>query len=381
MKKITIGIPAFEAENYLPNLLASVQIQTIKDDCVVIISSDSPDRDYSFVKDLYPGLDIKILECEENVGPGLARQKVIDICETEWIIFIDANDILMSPFALESLYNEVERDEKIIEVQGLFYQEIEKGKGPSRLLPITNINHPSCSGRLYNVKFLRDYNIRFSGLRAMEDGEFNYKINFILDGLDLKIKIINAPIYFWKINKVNSITQKGIGIEGETPIYNWDLGAIGLTICAINCVDFCRKYNPNNPFINNKIAQLMITQYLTYLEGHKYRPIFDEQNLFNCRRFYAEIFEEIEENLKNELEEIFNESIKNHRISNFSFNIDKTYEDFKDFLSFLKKNKIYSVKEFKEIRSRLPKWVQEIDAKTKVLGEEGYLYAERDLKK
>ena len=189
VKKITIGIPAYKAKSTIPTLLASVLTQSMSNDVAIIIANDLPEDNgaYEFVKKLYPTLDITILDCEKNTGAGLARQRALDACKTEWISFIDADDILFSPFALEELYNNITPN--CIEVQGAFLQEVpegnlnsaqrmqlmQNGQGiPPRTMPRNDVGHPWVFGRLYNVNFLRQQGIGFSQLRAMEDGEFNW---------------------------------------------------------------------------------------------------------------------------------------------------------------------------------------------------------------
>ena len=41
-KLITVGIPAFKAEDHICDCLASIQVQTIRDDVAVIIAKDNP---------------------------------------------------------------------------------------------------------------------------------------------------------------------------------------------------------------------------------------------------------------------------------------------------------------------------------------------------
>lgn len=183
-KKITIGVPVYKAKATLDKLLASVMTQTISNDVAVILANDNPkDNDiYSYAKTHYPELDITILECDKNTGPGLARQRALDACKTEWITFMDADDVLMSPFALEELYNNITPN--CIEVQGPFFQEIPEGnlnsaqkmeliqsgqQFPPRITSRNDIGHPWVFGRLYRVSFLRQQGISFSKLRAMED--------------------------------------------------------------------------------------------------------------------------------------------------------------------------------------------------------------------
>ena len=82
-KLITVGIPAFKAEEHICDCLASIQVQTIRDDIAVIIAKDNPTDNYDFVKKRFPDLDITILDCKENTGPGLARQRCADAANSE----------------------------------------------------------------------------------------------------------------------------------------------------------------------------------------------------------------------------------------------------------------------------------------------------------
>lgn len=165
-KWLTVGIPAYKAEGHICDILASIQIQTIVDELSIIIAKDNPSDDYEFVKERFPTLDIKILDCDKNTGPGLARQRCADACETEWIIWADADDVFFTPFALEYLKTGIMQD--VIEVQGIFYQEL-KDNPKARTVAKNDPFHPWCFSRLYNVKFLREMDIRFSELRANED--------------------------------------------------------------------------------------------------------------------------------------------------------------------------------------------------------------------
>lgn len=183
-KKLTIGVPVYKAKETLPALLASVLMQSISADTSIILANDHPadNGTYSYLKKLYPTLDITILDCDKNTGPGLARQRALDACKTDWITFMDADDVLFTPFALEELYNNITPN--CIEVQGAFLQEVAEGnlnsatkmqlmqsgqQIPPRTMPRNDIGHPWVFGRLYNVPFLRQQGISFSKLRAMED--------------------------------------------------------------------------------------------------------------------------------------------------------------------------------------------------------------------
>lgn len=139
-KWLTVGIPAYKAEDHICDALASIQIQTIRDEVSVIIAKDNPSDDYEFVKERFPDLDITILDCEKNTGPGLARQRCADACETEWITWMDADDVLFTAFSLEYLKGGINKD--VVEVQGIFYQEITNHPKGVRTVPRNDLFHP-----------------------------------------------------------------------------------------------------------------------------------------------------------------------------------------------------------------------------------------------
>lgn len=367
MKKITVGIPAFKAEKHICDALASIQIQTAKNDVKVIIAKDNPDDDYEFVKERYPELEIEILECEKNTGPGLARQRALDACDTDWITFIDADDVFVGPFALESLLTGASANPYIIECQGAFYQEVNIPTANGlRMAPRNDVGHPWVFGRLYKVPFLRENGIEFSELRAMEDGEFNWKIRMSIEGSQLQINIIDAPIYLWRTGSEHSITRIGADDKDGIPQYNFDLCQWGATEAAIRATKFCRSKNPFNGGINRFITETMVGQYYTYIECLEKKPIFAEQNLFNAKKFYHECYKEIESTIN---EKIIKDIYTIQRVQKSQDIIGIIPQiSFFEFMDKVKNEKYRGDEEFKEIRSRLPKKVIENDLKTGVLG-------------
>lgn len=356
---VTVGIPAYKAADHIVDCLASVQIQTIKKDIKVIIASDNPDDDYDFLLSRFPDLDIKILPCEENTGAGLARQRCIDACETDWITFIDADDVFFTPFAIEQLMGGI--GPNVIEVQGTFMQEIEGGQ--LRMVPQTNVGHPWVFGRLYNVKFLKQNEIRFSELRAMEDGEFNWMIRMTIEGSQFIINVINEPVYLWRIGSEHSITRYGAEEDG-IPQYNFDLCQTGATIASIRAAKFCKKKNPFNGGIDRFVTEMMVDKYFTYVECCARKPVFAEQNLFNAKRFYHECFAEIEAKIDNKiLADIYTMQRGQHAQDLLGIIPDISFFEFMDKI---RSEKYGGEEELVEIRSKLPQYIIENDKKTGV---------------
>ena len=360
--KITVGIPAYKANDHICDCLSSIQTQTIKEDVSVIIASDNPKDNYEHVKKKYPDLDITILPCEENTGPGLARQRCIDACKTDWITLIDADDVFYTPLALETLVSGINQPE-IIEVQGAFLQEVEKNPKGVRAMPRNDIGHPWVFGRLYNTKFLKQNEIVFSELRAMEDGEFNWKIRMTIEGTPFKINIIDQPVYFWRIGSEHSITRIGKDDEG-IPQYNFDLCQIGATIASIRASKFCKKRNPFNGGVDRFITEMMVGHYFTYVECKKKKPIFAEQNFFNAKRFYHECYKDIEKRIDDKiLSDIYTMQRAQHGQDLLGIIPEIS---FFDFMEKIKSEKYGKENELAEIRSKLPKEIIDNDIKTGV---------------
>lgn len=392
-KKITVGVPVYKAQSTLDKLLASVLTQSMSEDVAIILANDYPadNGNYSYVKKRYPELDITILDCEKNTGAGLARQRALDACKTEWITFMDADDVLMSPFALEELYNNITPN--CIEVQGAFCQEVPEGnldsaqkmqlmqngqQIPPRLMPRNDIGHPWVFGRLYRVSFLRQQGIGFSKLRAMEDGEFNWKIRMSIEGSPLKINLIETPIYLWKTGSDHSITRIGIEENGGEPLYNWDLCQVGATAAAINAIKFCQKKNPFNGGIARFAVEQMINHYFTYVQCLEKKPMFAKQNFFNAKRFYHSCYKDFERNIDNDiLKMLYTAQNAVHGQDMIGIIPEMT---FFEFMEKIRTEEFGGKEEFEAIRGELPDWVIELDFKSGVFGEEGYILTDNEEK-
>lgn len=369
-KLITIGIPAYKAESHICDCLSSIQIQTIRNDISIIIAKDNPEDNYDFVKKRFPDLDITILDCEENTGPGLARQRCADVAKTDWITWIDADDVFYDPFALEYLRDGITPD--CIEVQGIFCQEVDPNPMKVRMMPRADEGHPWVFGRLYNLKFLKSNKIEFSKLRAMEDGELNWKVRLSIEGFPVKINKIEKIVYLWRKGSDHSITRIGIEENDGVPLYNWDLCQVGATAASINAIKFCKKKNPFNGSITKFTVEMMIGQYFTYVQCLEKKPMFAEENFFNAKRFYHSCYKQIEDQIdENVLKTMYTMQYAGHSGDMVGIIPQLT---FFQFLEKVKTDEYRGKEEFDEIRSKLPDWVRELDEKSGVLGKEGYVY-------
>ena len=101
---IDIIIPAYNAHNTIEKTLLSIVMQNICDKVKVYIVNDNSEQNYGLIiKKFEKVLNIKELVLKENKGPGYARQYGIDNSNSEYIFFIDADDVLYDCFSFNAL--------------------------------------------------------------------------------------------------------------------------------------------------------------------------------------------------------------------------------------------------------------------------------------
>jgi glycosyltransferase involved in cell wall biosynthesis len=360
--KICIGIPAYKAQSTIEECLSSINIQSIRDEINVVISNDNPGDDYSYLKEHFPKLHLEFIDTDKNGGPGVARSKIIHNCKDNWIAFMDADDVLYSPFAIENLYKGT-RQNGVIQSQAVFLQSVIQPNGETRLVPQNNPNHPWSFARLTNVSFLQQNKIDFGTLRAMEDGYMEWCIRLLVDGTQLRINYIKDIAYVWKEGSEHSITRTGV-VNG-IPQYNFDLCQLGAAVAAKKAIDFARYKNPFNGNILKFTVEQMVTRYFTYIECMERRPEFAEQNLWVAKYFYNECYKKFEQQVSEEaLKKVY--TIMNVEKSKSLIGIIPDITFF-DWFNKIKTEEYGGKEELEKIRSKLPQEIIDNDVKTGVL--------------
>ena len=90
---ISVIVPAFNAEPFLAETLASVQQQTFREFEVIVVDDGSTDRTSEIVRRFVEKDARFILLCQKNAGESVARNVVLKQARSEWIAFLDADDV------------------------------------------------------------------------------------------------------------------------------------------------------------------------------------------------------------------------------------------------------------------------------------------------
>ena len=104
--KFTVIIPAYNAGKYLDECLESLVSQSFKDFEVIVVDDGSTDRT-AVLGRKYTELDNRFRLVEkDNGGVSSARNSGIDNAKGEWVLFVDADDVLVNT-ALEVLNSSI----------------------------------------------------------------------------------------------------------------------------------------------------------------------------------------------------------------------------------------------------------------------------------
>lgn len=111
MCKVSVIIPVYNTEAYLPSCLDSVLGQTLQDLEVICIDDCSPDR-CGEILDEYAARDsrVKVIHLPENHRQGYGRNRGLEQAAGKYVYFLDSDDEIV-PEALEELTDLADRDD------------------------------------------------------------------------------------------------------------------------------------------------------------------------------------------------------------------------------------------------------------------------------
>lgn len=292
--QIDIIIPMYHSTKTIQQTLGSILMQTVIEDIQVTLVNDGDGQDYnSIIKPFTDLMHIQELKMPRNQGPGAARQFGIDHTSASYIMFVDSDDTLNSPFAVELLLRELEQNQDYVMCGGAFVEEHENLHFTHHINDITWIFR-----KIYRRAFLEKYQIRFTHTSANEDTGFNSKIKLIATQEE-QICFIQNIVYNWHATP-NSITRKN---DFE---YTYNQSFEGYVINIIDTFHFVKKNRPYQISIDDWAIAGMANLYWYYYATLKFKPEFAEQNFKHCIKYYTQVYRHVETKYPNEMyEDIF----------------------------------------------------------------------------
>lgn len=164
--KVSVVIPVFNKAPWLKECLESVFFQTYQDFEVIAVDDSSTDGSLQLLRSISDPR-LRIIELPHNVGPGGAAQRGMDAAQGEYIIRVDADDIMYPDrFAVQVAV--LDGDPAIGATSGhirlmsepdtLHRVELSNEAAKARMLFGVPLNQPATA---YRTAVLRRHNVRF----------------------------------------------------------------------------------------------------------------------------------------------------------------------------------------------------------------------------
>lgn len=196
--KLSVIIPAYNAEMFLAETLDCLEKQTLKDIQIIIVNDGSTDKTSEIIAD-YANKNSNILPIyQENSGVSAARNNGINHAEGKYTLFLDSDDVF-TPESLENLYNALEKsgaDMAICRITSFGYGGEQLNPVAETLAKEKNIDCTDkrllwnflISNKCFRTEMIKRSGVRFPPLRYSEDGAFTmqliYKENPKIIGVD-----------------------------------------------------------------------------------------------------------------------------------------------------------------------------------------------------
>jgi len=96
--RVSVVIPVYNAGSFLPRTLDSIIHQSYPIDELIIVNDYSTDNTCQIINDYINSIDnpnfkFELINNETNLGPGISRNKGIELAKNSIIAFCDADDI------------------------------------------------------------------------------------------------------------------------------------------------------------------------------------------------------------------------------------------------------------------------------------------------
>lgn len=208
MKRLSVIIPVYNAEQHITKCVDSILPQLHENDELLLINDGSTDDTLSVLKKLESNhMVVRVID-KANEGTAKTRNLGIQEAKGEYICFVDNDDFLDSDY-IETYYNNIAGTEydlvmgsyrRCTDDEVLFSLNVTDSKW-FQLMVVAPW------AKIYRRAFLLENKIEFLDYGIGEDIYFNFQVYEKTD----KIKIINYQGYNWWFNakSISNTSQRG----------------------------------------------------------------------------------------------------------------------------------------------------------------------------
>ena len=223
MKKVSVIIPCFNATKWLPKCFMSLVQQSIGIAQLELIFVDDASTDGGATWQMLQEFErafpesILILQLEENMRQGGARNIALQYATGEYIAFVDADDFVAENFLEEAYRYAKNENADLVQFEYEFYTdrlgavpsgrtvtpeiiEIHSHEERARLLMAEKVTY-GCWNKLYRHALLKEANVAYAEHVIYEEPLFVYPLLFYAK----KIVITNDIFYYYRQNDAGTM--------------------------------------------------------------------------------------------------------------------------------------------------------------------------------
>lgn len=287
--KVSIIIPVFNVELYLPQCLDSLLEQTLTDFELITVDDGSSDSSLDILMD-YAKKDNRITVISQNNNyAGVARNAGLTVASGKYVIFLDGDDFFESDMleeAVKALENEnsdivyfqykyfnveTNKDEDLL--RGINKKIDHQGKGYISIDPKTlkedifTFVNPMPWNKMQSLDFVKNNGLRFQNLLLSNDVYFSFTSIIT----STKITLLYRPLVHYRYNNSNSLRNK----RDEHPFCFYE--------CYSRLYEFLEKTNNLNEdtrkaFLNSLASSIVFTIENTFYKKNEVK-LFAKHNI------------------------------------------------------------------------------------------------------
>ena len=221
--RVSILVPIYDVEKFLPECLDSLVGQTLKEIEIICINDGSTDSSFEIMKEYSENDDrIRIID-KKNTGYGDSMNEGLAAARGEYIGIVEPDDFVKLD-TFEKMYNNAKKKNAEI-VKANFYEYTERRKNKSckshlflkdevgRVIDPKKHRHifyqqPSIWSAIYKRDFLNKNSIKFlpSGGASYQDAGFNFKVFAMASRV---LYVDEAFLYYRCDNPNSSVKSEG----------------------------------------------------------------------------------------------------------------------------------------------------------------------------
>lgn len=211
MKKVSIVVPLYKSEKFLPKLLNSIVEQTYSNLEVILVDDGSPDESGK-IADEYAAKDNRIVVIhKENGGCCEARNTGLKVATGDYLMFADGDDWL-EPECVEYLVKLAEDNGCEMSTTDAIFTTRDRIQNPVDNIRVWNKEQAICGiiktyvipvgpwNKLYSMEVVKKYNISFS-VPWFGEGLYFSAMNAQYSN---KMAVGHRKVYNYRLNNPNS---------------------------------------------------------------------------------------------------------------------------------------------------------------------------------